>query len=36
MIRKSMPPGLIRGWKPVLRKDHAQSKKIGWSLLQLG
>src|ERR1700704_204541 len=27
MILKSMPSGLTRGWVPVLRKDHAQTKR---------
>jgi antitoxin CptB len=27
MIWKSMPSDLIRGWVPVLRKDHAQTKR---------
>jgi hypothetical protein len=26
MIRKSLPSDLIRGWKPVFRKDHAPQK----------
>jgi hypothetical protein len=25
MIPKSMPPDLIRGWRPVFGKDHAQT-----------
>jgi hypothetical protein len=35
MIPKSMPLDLIRGWKPVFGKDHAQTKKLDLDPIQL-
>jgi hypothetical protein len=35
MIPKSMPLDLIRGWKPVFGKDHAQMKNLDLDPIQL-